>query len=115
MLAHALMEIKLKGSTTIPKAKTYIDVPESILENYAGSYFSEEISMTFAVRSSEGQLLAKLDKQPELLLRASTSTTFHVPAVGATLEFNTVEQTLTLIQSGQSIVFNRIAPETKNN
>ncbi len=96
----------------IAKAPEVVDVPEEILERYAGRY---ELQPCFVitVRRDGDKLFAQATAQPDFEIFATSETEFFYRVVDAQITFNTDESgkagSLTLHQGGANMPAQRLA------
>lgn len=63
------------------------DVPEAVLQRYAGTYFSKDFPLKIFVRTEGGKLIARATGQGNLELVALSETEFYYDAAGINLRF----------------------------
>lgn len=90
----------------IPTFTTY-EVSSEELDKYLGVYSTKQIPLQITITKDDNILIAQGTGQPELPLEATDKDKFTIEQVGAKLEFNPIEKTMTLFQGGEQITFTK--------
>lgn len=90
----------------IPSFTNY-EISAEELDQYLGSYSSEQIPLIITVTKEGSTLIAQGTGQPALPLVATAKDTFEYNQAGARFVFNPADQTMVLFQGGGQIQFSK--------
>lgn len=90
-----------------PKFEELKKLSEKELKKYEGSYHSKEIKIDFKIFIKDGNLFAQLTNQPSFPLEYADGNTFKYDNAGVEIVFSPEKKQLTLIQNGNTLVFDK--------
>lgn len=102
-ISVAILSAVFGQSFEIPEFSTYEVNPED-LNQYTGIYISNEIPLKITVTIKDNILTAQATGQPSFPLECTAKDIFKFDQAGVVLEFNPVDKTMILKQSG--MIFN---------
>ena len=82
-------------------------VDPELLQQYVGTYSTDQIPMTLTISTENGTLLAQGSGQPSFALEAAEKNRLEYDPAGVVIEFNPEENTLTLKQFGSEFLFKK--------
>lgn len=105
-IAIAALSCLFNKPYDIPSFKT-LELTTEELNKYLGVYSSDEFPLKITISKSENILLAQATGQSEFSLDASEKNIFKYDAAGIILEFNPVQNQMTLKQGGGKFILNK--------
>lgn len=105
-ISLALLGAVFNRSFDIPEFSNY-EVSDDELDAYLGEYLNKQYDLEFSITKKDGLLYGQLESQPAIDFEAIDKDKFEQRTVGAVLLFDVRQKTLTLLQAGQSIKFEK--------
>ena len=105
-IAIAALSCLFNKPYDIPSFKT-LKLTTEELNKYLGVYSSDEFPLKITISKSENILLAQATGQSEFSLDASEKNIFKYDAAGIILEFNPVQNEMTLKQGGGKFILTK--------
>ena len=110
----AIMSFYNEMDYELPEFKSF-DIPKEKIPEFVGSYYSEELGMTFNVVQSDQMIKVLVTGQPEIYMEAISETEWKNDVYGVVMEFKDKEKgkftTLVNKQAGYEFTFKRTEVE----
>ena len=100
----AIVEVLKKGGAHEPAAPVEVDA--KLLDSYVGTYKTEQFPLDIKVFVKEGKLYIQATGQPELALKAKSTTAFEFAPAHIEVEFDSAAS-FTLKQGGMNLKFKK--------
>lgn len=84
-----------------------IEINSEVLNSYVGQYASSQIPLKITITKQENKLFAQATGQSAFPLEASNSNSFKFEQAGIVLEFNSLNNEMTLKQGGKGFIFTK--------
>lgn len=90
-----------------PKFTELKKVSEKELQKYEGTYYSKDLKVDFKIFIKDENLFAQLADQPSFPLEYAEEDKFKNDNIGVEIAFAPEKKQLTLIQNGNTLVFDK--------
>ncbi|MDR2585657.1 MAG: beta-lactamase family protein [Prevotellaceae bacterium] len=105
-IAIAILSAAFNNPFEIPEFTT-VNISDEELDNYLGVYSSQQLPLKLTITKSNGSLFAQLTGQPSFPLEATEKDKFEFKQVGVVFEFNPLNNSIKLKQSGMEFLFEK--------